>query len=51
MNLHQRIRHLVQAEVINTSSQISYLTKATFQKLGAAHEGIEHIQAGKFCNF
>ena len=44
------IRHLVQAKVINASSQLSYLTKVTLQKLGAAHEGTECIRAGE-CNF
>jgi len=43
------IRHLVLAKVINASSQLSYLTKATLQKLGAAHEGTECITAGE-CN-
>jgi hypothetical protein len=46
MNLHQLIRHLVQAKVINTS-HLSYLPKATLQKLGAAHEGTEHTKAGE----
>ena len=51
MYLHQLIRHLVQVKIINTSSQLSYLPKATLQKKGAEQEGTECIKAGECLSF